>query len=98
MKEQKTHRNTATLLGIALTASLGLSHGANAHTSTSLFSATEIPNGYMATAGEGRCGGDKKKDEKKEGEGKCGEGKCGGDSDDKKDGEGKCGEGKCGER
>ncbi|CAA6826408.1 MAG: FIG024746: hypothetical protein [uncultured Thiotrichaceae bacterium] len=48
--------------------------------------------------GEGKCGGDKGKEEGKCGEGKCGEGKCGGDKgkEEGKCGEGKCGEGKCG--
>lgn len=54
--------------------------------------------------GEGKCGGDKKKEDKKvnkkdKKEMKCGEGKCGGDKKkvDKKDKkENKCGEGKCG--
>jgi uncharacterized low-complexity protein len=101
MNTSRTNRNTAALLGVALAASLGLSQAASAQTGGALFSATDLPHGYMAMVGEGKCGegkcGGDKKDDKKDSEGKCGEGKCGGDKEgDKKDGEGKCGEGKCG--
>ena len=101
MTKSKPHCNTATLLGAALVASLGLSQAASAQAGGALFSATDLPHGYMAMVGEGKCGegkcgGNKQGEEEKDGEGKCGEGKCGGDSGDKKDGEGKCGEGKCG--
>ena len=51
------------------------------------FGLSELSGGYMQTAMEGKCGGDKAM-----------EGKCGGDMAKKavKTMEGKCGEGKCG--
>jgi uncharacterized low-complexity protein len=83
---------TTALAGAALVASLGFANTSSA--SGPLFSAVDLPQGYMAMVGEGKCGegkcGNADKDEKD------GEGKCGADNDDEKDGEGKCGEGKCG--
>ncbi|MFU8820910.1 MAG: hypothetical protein ACNA8G_05065 [Gammaproteobacteria bacterium] len=88
---------TSGLVSAAMVAALGISHAANAEPASSLFSMTDLNNGYMVAlaegkCGEGKCGGDAKE---KDAEGKCGEGKCGADAKEK-DAEGKCGEGKCG--
>ena len=93
----KSMTKTTAIAGAALAASLGFANTSGA--TGPLFAAVDLPQGYMALVGEGKCGegkcGSNDKDEK-DGEGKCGEGKCGADNDEEKDGEGKCGEGKCG--
>lgn len=81
----------------AITASLAVGLAGAASASSNVLQSDKMDAAYSATqkssfklaggkCGEGKCGGNKKK------EGKCGEGKCG--ADKKK--EGKCGEGKCG--
>lgn len=89
----KKINNTSAVFSAVLASSMAM---AAATSTANPFTAATLDTGYMKVAsaegkcGEGKCGGDSKKD----GEGKCGEGKCGGDK--KKTGEGKCGEGKCG--
>ena len=91
---------------MALAGSFALSSSiANAETVQSPFAVTPLTAGYMLTAGEGSCGGDKGD---KEGEASCGgdkegEASCGGDKEgeascggDKEEAEGSCGEGSCG--
>jgi uncharacterized low-complexity protein len=82
----------ATALGAVVIGSLAsVSLQANA----SPFGMQTLDAGYMQSAAEGKCGGDKAKAAAKDmKEGKCGEGKCGGDkakaaAKDMK--EGKCG-------
>jgi len=81
---------------MALAGSFALSSSiANAETVQSPFAMSPLTAGYMLTAGEGSCGGDKGD---KEGEASCGgdkegEASCGGD----KEGEASCGGDKEGE-
>ncbi|MFP4130589.1 hypothetical protein [Thiohalospira sp.] len=109
MSDHRSSKPVSAALGTAFAASLAAG-GASADTGANPFGLTDLGSGFQVAesegrCGEGKCGGDKKKDA----EGKCGgdkkgdkkkdaEGKCGGDKkgDKKKDAEGKCGEGKCG--
>ena len=100
----------ATALGAVVIGSLA---SISVQANTSPFSVHSLESGYMLSAEEGKCGGDKtEKAAKTMKEGKCGEGKCGGDKAEKAAKamkEGKCGgdkaekaaktmkEGKCGE-
>jgi uncharacterized low-complexity protein len=98
-------------VSLALGTAFALSLGSGvASADQNPFAMTELSSGYMVAdkhegkCGEGKCGGEKTREEMKEKamEGKCGEGKCGGDKakekakEKAKDMEGKCGEGKCG--
>ena len=87
----------ATALGAVVIGSLA---SISVQANTSPFSVHSLESGYMLSAEEGKCGGDKtEKAAKTMKEGKCGEGKCGGDKAEKAAKamkEGKCGEGKCG--
>jgi len=106
-KETKILKPLSIAIGATFAVSMAASNIASAAPAgDNPFAMSELESGYMQVAGkdgkcgEGKCGGDKKKDkegkcgEGKKKDGKCGEGKCGGDKKDKK--EGKCGEGKCG--
>jgi len=104
MSEKKVVKPVALAVGAALASSFALGGVANADSIDNPFAMSSLSAGYMLSAGEGSCGGDKEGKDKegacggdKEGEGKCGEGSCGGD----KEGEGSCGgdkegEGSCG--
>lgn len=112
MSNSKSSKTLTLALGTAFAASMAASNVATAaEAGSNPFAMSELSSGYMQLAdshmegkcGEGKCGGDKKRDK----EGKCGEGKCGGDKEmkknmegksggDKAKQEGKCGEGKCG--
>jgi uncharacterized low-complexity protein len=87
----------ATALGAVVIGSLA---SISVQANTNPFSIHSLESGYMQSAAEGKCGGDKaEKAAKTMKEGKCGEGKCGGDKAEKAAKamkEGKCGEGKCG--
>ena len=99
----------ATALGAVVIGSLA---SVSVQANTNPFSVHSLESGYMQSAEEGKCGGDKaEKAAKSMKEGKCGEGKCGGDKAEKAAKsmkEGKCGgdkaekaaktmkEGKCG--
>jgi uncharacterized low-complexity protein len=96
MSEKKVVKPVALAVGAALASSFALGGVANADTVDNPFAMSALSAGYMLSAGEGSCGGDKEGKDK-EGEGACGEGSCGGD----KEGEGSCGgdkegEGSCG--
>ena len=106
-KETKILKPLSIAIGATFAVSMAASNIASAAPAgDNPFAMSELESGYMQVAGkdgkcgEGKCGGDKKKDkegkcgEGKKKEGKCGEGKCGEGKKDKK--EGKCGEGKCG--
>ncbi len=112
MSEKKVVKPVALAVGAALASSFALGGVANADTVDNPFAMSALSAGYMLSAGEGSCGGDKEGKDK-EGEGACGEGSCGGDKKgegacggdkkgegscggDKEDSEGKCGEGSCG--
>jgi uncharacterized low-complexity protein len=98
MTKKSELKTVTAALGTTFAVSLAAIPMANA--ADNPFGVTQFQSGYMVSAEEGKCGGDK------DAEGKCGgdkdkdaEGKCGGDKD--KDAEGKCGgekdaEGKCG--
>jgi uncharacterized low-complexity protein len=100
MSDKKVVKPVALAVGAALASSFALGGVANADTIDSPFSMSTLSVGYMLSAGEGNCGGDKEGKDGKDGEGSCGEGSCGGDKEgegkDGKDGEGSCGEGSCG--
>jgi len=87
MSEKKIVKPVALAVGAALAGSFALSSSiANADTGVSPFAMSTMTVGYMLSAGEGSCGGDK--------EGKEGEAACGGDKEggaDEKDGEASCG-------
>jgi len=106
-KETKILKPLSIAIGATFAVSMAASNIASAAPAgDNPFAMSELESGYMQVAGkdgkcgEGKCGGDKKKDkegkcgEGKKKDGKCGEGKCGEGKKDKK--EGKCGEGKCG--
>ena len=83
-------KTTTLASAAALAASLSFANTSSAN--SPLFNAVDLPQGYMAMVGEGRCGADK--DKKKDREGRCGYDKDDEkdeDEDDEKDGEGRCG-------
>lgn len=88
-------------VSLALGTAFALSLGSGvASADQNPFAMTELSSGYMvADKHEGKCGGEKTREQMKE---KAMEGKCGGDKakektkEKAKDMEGKCGEGKCG--
>jgi hypothetical protein len=96
MSEKKIVKPIALAVGAALVGSFALSSSiASADTVESPFAMSTLTAGYMLSAGEGSCGGDK---DQKEGEATCGgdkegEASCGGD----KEGEATCGADKEGE-
>jgi len=96
MSEKKIAKPIAFAVGAALAGSFALSSSiANGETVESPFAMSTLTAGYMLSAGEGSCGGDK---DQKEGEATCGgdkegEASCGGD----KEGEASCGGDKEGE-
>ena len=102
MADKKAIKPVALAVGAALAGSFAISGTVNAtDTAESPFSISNLEVGYMLGEGEGRCGGDMKK-EKGEGEGACGETKEGEGACGEKEGEGACGEkegeGACGEK
>ena len=94
MSDRKVVKPIALAVGAALASSFAISGVASADTVDNPFSMSTLNAGYMLSAGEGSCGGDKEDKKGKGEEGSCGEGSCGGD----KEGEGKDGEGSCGEK
>ena len=82
----------ATALGAVVIGSLA---SISVQANTNPFSVHSLESGYMQSAPEGSCGGDKAEKSAKT----MSEGKCGGDKAEKAAKtmkEGKCGEGKCG--
>ena len=91
MSQKKVIKPIALAVGAALAGSFAIGSVANADTLDSPFAMSTLTAGYMLSAGEGSCGGDK---EAKDAEATCGEGSCGGDkeaTEGDKDAEASCG-------